>query len=1277
MKENELTHGEIVIVQIPHQKPPIVLEYDSKEDAFNAFAEENYYREYDNKAQALEGLDEENDEDIIENIKKKTKNLPDDTPIIEWSLGGDSTTEFCLNSEEERNEILDAFIADDMHSSFIFEAEENETYLQFEKRIFEKTRGHNEPSYTDIRNGLGTDEVDYDWEKKYSEAEDEDIETFLDQYGKISDKISASDIIETMNQWGRPVMKDELGNIVLLEKRYPDKTGEEDKDTVICNPSGLLEEYTHADEILNYVGKETDFKKKILDKHEEIKDWLVEKEDEQNRNDIENSKSTGIIFDERTLTDPWNRTFTAPNYWSYEDIEQWKELSEEKDAEIVSSLEVPYHAAKILSGEEELDSINNLESLTLPQRIESIEQLISVEKQDRKYAWQFSRLSEKDRAEFMTSDKSIDDFIDEKLTSNEITTVTIESEEEFNRWEETTNDITNNPEKLYRAVHGGEYGTEEMIDDGIEQLQANGGMREAAMEEEIAAQENPRPDYLDEQGNPHWFDEEEEEIEMLSDEEITRLKEQNQQENLSQYYEQFAKETEGRSEAVQLQRAIALSLDKNVSPLVEVKLNRENWNKLFPEGIVETPIGVVKLGENQFEKLQKSNRNNLLGAMYETLSNPSIVLEKETLDEKTGEFKPVNVYGKSFVHEYTNHKRAVESVIIFKYGENISIGTHNKNIKDFVKQIKTADQVIFADSEISRVASLILQNGGSHVRLQDALATEPFNPNYNKNNLLSIKDLKFSDAEEAPKKEQNSSLEQPVFEKIDEKTRAKKILSDISNVLDEGTVYSAKNNGENIELRRGQKHTGLIHIITRRYEEKVLNKKVNMSPEQAMKEITALSYLIADSLDKGEMKQTPKGNWEINLNGIQSIITKDRNGKFVLTGYEFNDTIEAARSSINAVIAQYGNTPEFLGVYAQVGAALTSYNYSINQSNSPVNEMTDKANSSSLEQSTLEKAADLLKGMNFNSENYRDLLEVINKISEMNGLENLAVPKEERIQVPDTQQQTNPAEVSNRDAGTASDTDYMDSEKIVSQEKVPDNESELFNPDDTTYDTKRLSDKDYFAAAWQERNMPFLKNEYTDTYKKEFPELVKMGLMPDVSFIAETMKKHPEYTDFNNKYIREGIDIMRTPDERLNPYTKFTKHIMEYAYAQKKLEDDNFKTYTDLAEKNIAEQLSAKEAELDRREAEVEKEMERLKKAQKQTQNILSNFNKIIKKEGEFNIDLPYMFRGLSKEQTQNVWKTLGKICDQKRSDNAAKESNENTNKKTDEKDGSNTGSKR
>ena len=49
----------------------------------------------------------------------------------------------------------------------------------------------------------------------------------------------------------------------------------------------------------------------------------------------------------------------------------------------------------------------------------------------------------------------------------------------------------------------------EIIDNGIESVQENGGMSESAMEADYEAEQNPSPDYLDENGNPHWFDEEE------------------------------------------------------------------------------------------------------------------------------------------------------------------------------------------------------------------------------------------------------------------------------------------------------------------------------------------------------------------------------------------------------------------------------------------------------------------------------------------------------------------------------------------------------------------------------------------------------------------------------------------------------------------------------------------------------------------------------------------------------------------------------------------------
>ena len=84
----------------------------------------------------------------------------------------------------------------------------------------------------------------------------------------------------------------------------------------------------------------------------------------------------------------------------------------------------------------------------------------------------------------------------------------------------------------------------------------------------------------------------------------------------------------------------------------------------------------------------------------------------------------------------------VESVVIFQDGNEISISTHNKDIGRFTRQIKTADQVIFADPEVSRVASLILKNGGSHVRLEGIdINTQVLNEGYNKESFLSINDM--------------------------------------------------------------------------------------------------------------------------------------------------------------------------------------------------------------------------------------------------------------------------------------------------------------------------------------------------------------------------------------------------------------------------------------------------------------------------------------------------------------------------------------------------------
>lgn len=61
------------------------------------------------------------------------------------------------------------------------------------------------------------------------------------------------------------------------------------------------------------------------------------------------------------------------------------------------------------------------------------------------------------------------------------------------------------------------------------------------------------------------------------------------------------------------------------------------------------------------------------------------------------------------------------------------------------------------------------------------------------------------------------------------------------------------------------------------------------------------------------------------------------------------------------------------------------------------NQLLDKTNNS-LEQSSLDKASELLKGIKFTPENYKKLLNVINDITEMSGTEQIQVPTEEQVQ---------------------------------------------------------------------------------------------------------------------------------------------------------------------------------------------------------------------------------------------------------------------------------------
>lgn len=153
-----------------------------------------------------------------------------------------------------------------------------------------------------------------------------------------------------------------------------------------------------------------------------------------------------------------------------------------------------------------------------------------------------------------------------------------------------------------------------------------------------------------------------------------------------------------------LSRFLSVSLNDVAEVFVPVVYSRENYTKIFKDGIIETPMETIKMGSNQFVKLCPADRNNLMLAVRRTLEAPSVIIEKESFDTDTGKLKPLHVYGKSFINVTSNHSRVVESIIVFKDGNNVVKSAHNKSFKDFIKQIRTADEIIYLSDEIiSRV----------------------------------------------------------------------------------------------------------------------------------------------------------------------------------------------------------------------------------------------------------------------------------------------------------------------------------------------------------------------------------------------------------------------------------------------------------------------------------------------------------------------------------------------------------------------------------------------
>ena len=135
----------------------------------------------------------------------------------------------------------------------------------------------------------------------------------------------------------------------------------------------------------------------------------------------------------------------------------------------------------------------------------------------------------------------------------------------------------------------------------------------------------------------------------------------------------------------------AVSLRKQMADNAEqeriLEHTEENWlNEFGKDGRVTTPIGSIKLGENQYKKAGRNDRIKRFGLLKPTLERPDVILEKSAPKEGA-ERQTKYLFIKSFKKADGNEILNYESITVKQGEEEVAISAHQIDPSKVVKEL--------------------------------------------------------------------------------------------------------------------------------------------------------------------------------------------------------------------------------------------------------------------------------------------------------------------------------------------------------------------------------------------------------------------------------------------------------------------------------------------------------------------------------------------------------------------------------------------------------------
>lgn len=144
----------------------------------------------------------------------------------------------------------------------------------------------------------------------------------------------------------------------------------------------------------------------------------------------------------------------------------------------------------------------------------------------------------------------------------------------------------------------------------------------------------------------------------------------------------------GRSLSEEESAGLISRMESKAEVAPEVELTPENWITQFGEdGAVETPLGTVKMGDNQYFKLAQQGRGGKLGMIKPTLQHPDIIIEDHR-PAANSERDTSFIFVKTFKKSDGSRFYYFTSVTVSKGGREVVISNQEKSGKRISKLLQ-------------------------------------------------------------------------------------------------------------------------------------------------------------------------------------------------------------------------------------------------------------------------------------------------------------------------------------------------------------------------------------------------------------------------------------------------------------------------------------------------------------------------------------------------------------------------------------------------------------